>query len=240
MELNYLKFKEIDSTNLYLKKNYDKLPNRTILQADFQTHGRGRFSRSFEIEEGKGLIESILLKDDFAFDNFELLSLMTGVALCKTLEIYGLNPKIKWPNDVLLNNKKVSGILLESVIQEKMEALIIGIGVNINQDFFPKELSNAISLKMILKKEISINDFSKTFNKTFNMMYENLKFKNEKEFIMYAKNKNIYKNKYVNASINGNLETVFVLDILDNGHLLVKYNNREIEVKSGEISFHCC
>ncbi len=240
MELNYLKFDEIDSTNLYLKKNYDKLPNWTIVQANFQSAGRGRFSRSFDVDKGKGMIESILIKDDFAFDNHELLSILTGVALCKTLEKYGFEPMIKWPNDVLLNGKKVSGILLESVISEKMEALIVGIGVNINQEKFPKELNNAISLKMISNQEISVEEFSNEFNKMFKIMYENFMVMNEKSFINYAKNKNYFKDKFTNAYVKGAQKRVKVVDILDNGHLLVSDGNSEIEIESGEITFHNC
>ena len=240
MDLNYLKFDEIDSTNLYLKKNYDELPNWTVVKANFQTAGRGRFSRSFEVDKGKGMIESILLKDDFAFDNHELLSIMTGVALCKTLEEYGFDPMIKWPNDVLLNGKKVSGILLESVINEKMEALIIGIGVNINQDKFPEELNNAISLKMISNHEISVEEFSNDFNKTLSVMYENFMVTNEKSFIEYAKNKNYFKNKFVNAYVKGIKKKVKVMDILTNGHLLVNDGTNDIEIESGEITFHNC
>lgn len=240
MELNYLKFDEIDSTNLYLKNNYDKLPNWTIVQANFQTAGRGRFSRTFEVDKGRGMIESILLKDDFAFDNHELLSILTGVALCKTLEKYGFDPMIKWPNDVLLNGKKVSGILLESVISEKMEALIIGVGVNINQDKFPKELNNAISLKMVSNKEISVEEFSNVFNKTFSVMYEKFMVTNEKSFINYVKNKNYFKGKFTDAYINGVKTRVKVLDILDNGHLLVNDGNYDVEIESGEITFHNC
>lgn len=240
MEPNYLKFDEIDSTNLYLKNNYEKLPNWTIAQAKFQTQGRGRFSRSFEVDKGKGMIESILLKDEFAFDNHELLSILTGVALCKTLEQYGFEPMIKWPNDVLLNGKKVSGILLESVICEKMEALIIGIGVNINQDKFSDELNNAISLKMISKKEISVEKFSDDFNKMFISMYENFMVTNEKTFINYVKNKNYFKDKFTNAFVKGVQKRVKVLDILDNGHLLVNDGKKDIEIESGEITFHNC
>ena len=240
MELNYLKFDEIDSTNLYLKNNYDKLPNWTIVQANFQTAGRGRFSRTFEVDKGRGMIESILLKDDFAFDNHELLSILTGVALCKTLEKYGFDPMIKWPNDVLLNEKKVSGILLESVISEKMEALIIGVGVNINQDKFPRELNNAISLKMVSNKEISVEEFSNVFNKTFSVMYEKFMVTNEKSFINYVKNKNYFKGKFTDAYINGVKTRVKVLDILDNGHLLVNDGNYDVEIESGEITFHNC
>ncbi len=240
MELNYLKFDEIDSTNLYLKKNYDTLPNWTIVQANFQTAGRGRFSRTFEVDKGKGMIESILLKDDFAFDNHELLSILTGVALCKTLENYGFDPMIKWPNDVLLNSKKVSGILLESIINEKMEALIIGIGVNINQDKFSEEINNATSLKMISNKEFAVDEFSNEFNKTFSTMYENFMVKNEKSFINYVKNKNYFKGKFTNAYIKGAQKRVKVLDILGNGHLLVNDGNCDVEIESGEITFHNC
>jgi BirA family transcriptional regulator, biotin operon repressor / biotin---[acetyl-CoA-carboxylase] ligase len=240
MELNYLRFDEIDSTNLYLKRNYDELPNWTIVQANFQTAGRGRFSRTFEVDKGKGMIESILLKDDFAFDNHELLSILTGVALCKTLEEYGFDPMIKWPNDVLLNGKKVSGILLESVINEKMEALIIGIGVNINQDKFSEELNNAISLKMISNKEFSVDEFSREFNETFRTMYENFMVINEKGFIDYVKNKNYFKDKFTYAYVKGAQKKVKVLDILDNGHLLVNDGTNDIEIESGEITFHNC
>lgn len=234
----YLRFDEIDSTNTYLKNNYQSLNDWTIVQANFQSAGRGRLERKFLIEKGKGLIESILLKDEFAFENTELISILVGVALSKTLEEYNVNSLIKWPNDILVNGKKISGILLEGVSTSKMEALIVGIGMNLNQDRFSEELTNAISLKMVLNEDISIEEFSYKFNDKLFNLYESFKNGNDIEFLNHASKNLAYKNEIVFALVNGTKKLVRILKILENGHLLIEDNGETRELRSGEISFH--
>lgn len=240
MNIKYLKFNEIDSTNLYLKENYQSLDNWTIVEAKYQSAGRGRYTRKFLIDYGKGLIESILLKEEFAFQNADLISIMIGAALSKTLESYGVRSSIKWPNDVLVNDKKISGILLEGVSTSKMEALILGIGININQDTFPKELDHAISLKMVINKETSIDNFSDLFNGTFIKLYESFKNNHDKSFIDYLNSKLAYKNEEVYGEVNGEKRKIKILKIEDDGCLLVVDNEKLMKLRSGELSFHGC
>lgn len=237
MQLKRLEFDEIDSTNLYLKEHYKELPDWTVVSANYQSQGRGRFNRTFEVEKGLGSICSILLKEDFALNNFELLSILTGVAVAKTLEEYRLEPMIKWPNDVLLNGKKVSGILLEGVSIDKMEALIVGVGINVNQTSFDSELSNAISMQIASNKRYCVSAVREDFIINFCCIYEDFK-KGSKEFLAYMRNHNYFKNKEVYALVNNEKRKIKVLDVLDNGHLLIEDNGKKIEMNSGELTFH--
>ena len=108
-------FDEINSTNLKAKELAQKNADEgTIVISKIQKKGRGRFDRTWESPEG-GLYFSIVLKPDCKPDKTTLLPLVGALSVCKTItSITDLNVKIKWPNDVLINGKKVSGILLES------------------------------------------------------------------------------------------------------------------------------
>lgn len=126
--------KEVDSTNLYAKNNLHVLEDRTIVHALSQTSGRGRLTRKW-IDFGQGnLFVSFVLKPSSNFDEkYSNLTQYLSVVLAKVLENYGLDPKIKWPNDVLINGKKIAGILSETVMQgSNFKGLVLGIGVNLN------------------------------------------------------------------------------------------------------------
>ena len=143
-----------DSTNDEIRRNLT-LPEGAVCIADQQTHGRGRQGRSWHSETGTGLYLSILLKPNLSAEKLALITLMAGVATVSAIEqqIPSVPLKLKWPNDILLNGKKLSGILCEYV---PGTAVIVGIGINLNQTCFPEDIKNiATSLK--LETETTVN-----------------------------------------------------------------------------------
>ena len=139
---------EIDSTNNYLKERCSSLPHGTIVTADRQTAGRGRFNRKWESQEG-GLYFSVLIKPrqtDF-WPNFTQLM---GLSLCRAIERLYSHTCLKWPNDVLADGKKLCGILSEGVLSGgRLEGMIIGTGVNVGQKTLPDVGQPAASLYML-------------------------------------------------------------------------------------------
>ena len=133
-----VKFKQIDSTNNYLKNSYKLLDNFTFVTADYQTNGKGRNDRVWSSNEGENLMFSFLIKDQDLLKKFHTLSIISAIEVAKLLEEYQFTGvSIKWPNDVLMNEKKVCGILLEGQI---LEYVVVGIGLNVNQKVFPDGL----------------------------------------------------------------------------------------------------
>lgn len=131
---NILKLSVVDSTNNFVKQHFEELHDRTAVVADIQTAGRGRFSRSWSSLEGN-IFLTLVLKPQILFSTVSAHSGLThylGVTLCLVLEKLGLQPGLKWPNDILLEEKKVSGILAESVpMPGNKMGIIAGIGINL-------------------------------------------------------------------------------------------------------------
>lgn len=227
---------EVDSTNKYLKENYNEFDNGTVVSARYQSAGKGRLDRSFVADKDENITLSILLKDEYSYFNFERLSILAGVSLCKTLEKFDFKPSIKWPNDVIIDNKKVAGILLESVSVEKIASLVVGVGLNVNQVIF-SDLPNATSLKAVSHKTYDLSTIKSAFLKEFFKEYSAF-LMGQNYFMNYAKKHNFLLNKVVDAIINNLKTKVTVLDILSNGHLLVSKNNKLIELNTGEVTFH--
>ncbi|MBL8149079.1 MAG: biotin--[acetyl-CoA-carboxylase] ligase [Blastocatellia bacterium] len=143
-------FKEIDSTNSFLKQKAQKdaAEEGLCIVASRQTAGRGRMDRTWHSPE-EGLYFSILLKPNLALNFVSLITLMAAVATAESVEAFSHSPvDIKWPNDIIIERRKVSGILTEATFEkQKLGYVVVGIGVNLNQKTFPKELaSQATSL----------------------------------------------------------------------------------------------
>jgi BirA family transcriptional regulator, biotin operon repressor / biotin---[acetyl-CoA-carboxylase] ligase len=153
-------FTTLGSTNDYLKQLTDA-PEFTCVTADAQTAGRGRRTRTWVSTPGAGLYLSVLLRPPGSA-NIASLSLLAAVAVAETLAQYNVaDLDIKWPNDVLLGEHKVCGILIEGA-SSGAQALrvIVGIGVNLNQQQFPPEISTtATSLALQLGHAIDVADF---------------------------------------------------------------------------------
>lgn len=243
MQHTILSFDEIDSTNTYLKREYASLKDLTVVTAKHQTAGKGRRGRAWE-DDGCSLVFSLVLKEDVPDERISLLPLLAGLAMSDTLLDYGIENQIKWPNDVMVQDKKVLGILLESIYQEKREALIIGIGVNVSQKAFPDELKEkAISLLQATGKEYDKTVLLQCFLHHFDCCY-GMFLQGDDSYLdkirsrFYLKGKTVYLNYY------GEDKHVKVLDINNDGTLLVEENGKTYSLHSGEVTleknYHLC
>ncbi|HTZ48184.1 MAG TPA: biotin--[acetyl-CoA-carboxylase] ligase [Verrucomicrobiae bacterium] len=137
-------FFKTDSTNrLAMELGYAGEPEGTIVMAEAQTEGRGRSGRSWHSEKGTGLYFTVLLRPKLAPAQAPLLTMLAGVSAYTAIASQtGLVPELKWPNDLLLNGKKLGGILTEMHAEPNVvRFVIVGVGINVNQDKFPPELS---------------------------------------------------------------------------------------------------
>ena len=130
----------VDSTNNYIANHaeLDNMAHGTVVVAHQQTAGRGRFNRKWEVIEGLNLTFSYLLKPLHITSNDHLLlSKIAAISVCEWIKKLGLSPLIKLPNDILINKKKIAGILIENKWQGKeLKQQIVGIGINVNQEIF--------------------------------------------------------------------------------------------------------
>jgi len=163
-----------DSTNAELARRQE-LDNLSVVAASEQTAGRGQRGNIWQSEAGKNLTFSILLKygedlqipADMEFSLCEAVALSVSDFLNKR---FGLDARIKWPNDIYVDGKKICGILIEHKLSGKMLASsIIGIGINVNQTVFPVDLPNATSVKMETGESF---DLRTTLNEYLEFFYE--------------------------------------------------------------------
>lgn len=151
-----LVYDEIDSTN-DLAKHYlaQNAPEGSMIVADSQTKGRGRLGRSWHSESGVGIYFSFLLKPEIDPAHLPQLTLMTSVAVVNAInEVSHSRATLKWPNDILLNGKKLCGILAEYCRAENKSGVVIGVGVNVNQSGFPDPLRDIATSLRIENREI--------------------------------------------------------------------------------------
>lgn len=153
-------YKEVtDSTNADIRRLAEEgAENGLVVIANMQEAGKGRRGRNWQSEEGTNLLFSMLLKPDFAPDKASMITLVAAYSVAKVIfEKTGLDAKIKWPNDIVVNRKKVCGILTEmSMERDYIHHIVVGIGINTNEEAFPEEISEiATSLKKESKKVIS-------------------------------------------------------------------------------------
>ena len=188
--MNIIQLEEVSSTNLYAKENLDSFEDKTVIIAISQTSGRGRFDRKW-VDLGEGnLFMTIVLKPSNLFEEvYANLTQYLSVVLTKILEEYGLSPKIKWPNDVLVNDAKISGILCETVMQgTNFKGLVLGIGVNLNADKGDlKQIKEKVATALNIELEREYIDKNLFTEKLLNEF-----FKNYEEFLKQGFLKRIY------------------------------------------------
>jgi len=151
-------------------------PEGTIIIAEEQRSGKGRMDRTWHSPKYTGIWMSLIIRPNIPLTKAPQLTLLTAVAIVQAMEEEtGLQPEIKWPNDVLLNGKKVTGILTELQAEaDRIHSIIIGIGINVNQkkEDFPSELQEKASSLFIEKGEvISRAGLIKSFFKHFEKLY---------------------------------------------------------------------
>jgi BirA family biotin operon repressor/biotin-[acetyl-CoA-carboxylase] ligase len=163
-DIKYIRLKSVDSTNTYAKKNAKLFDDEfTVIQSQIQLSGRGRMDRTFISDNEEGAWFSLVIKpkkNEVSPKQSLLIPIMAALAVSVSIEeLYELKCGIKWPNDILVNYRKVCGILCESqTVEEYMNFMIIGIGVNVNQAFLHKDIEDiATSLLLETKKNIPVD-----------------------------------------------------------------------------------
>ena len=235
--MSILTFDTLDSTNSYLKRNGKYLDHFTVVQANHQEQGKGRLGRSWQ-DQGNSLLFSILLKEKIEPERVPLLSLLAGASVVLTLEHYGLTPLVKWPNDTLVSEKKISGILTEAVSEGENIFYIVGIGINLNQKEFEGKLSQkATSLFLLTKKEYDKEEVLTVLLSYFTPLYQDY-IQGGKKFLTVVKSHSYLDQKEVSLDYYGEHIHGTVIDITDKGTLLLDVSGKQIEVSSGEVTLN--
>jgi BirA family biotin operon repressor/biotin-[acetyl-CoA-carboxylase] ligase len=150
---------ETQSTNLLLwKMNREKaLPEGFVVFTDFQTAGKGQIGNSWESDAGKNLLFSMVLyPKQVPVDQLFLISQLVSIGIKRTLDEYVGEITVKWPNDIYWNDKKIAGILIENSLQgNRIKAVVIGVGLNVNQKVFVSDATNPVSLSQITGKNFN-------------------------------------------------------------------------------------
>ena len=146
----------------------------TLALAEFQSAGRGRLGRSWEVPEGTSVMMSILLRPKFEPQYAPTLTLVMGMAVAKAVKSLGFDVSIKWPNDVVVSHKKICGILTEmGVCDGKIDYAVIGVGINVNIKEFPEEMADkATSLYLESGKEFDRSQIPGLVMEAFEEYYE--------------------------------------------------------------------
>ena len=234
-------FNSIDSTNKKAKEIALDEKEGTVLIAEEQTAGKGRMGRSWVSPKGKGIWMSLILKPTMEPMKVPKLTLIGAAAVYKALENMGIKAQIKWPNDVLIDGKKICGILTEMSGELNMvNYVIMGIGINVNLDEgdFPEELKDkATSLKISTGKEISRKELTANILNEFEKLY--LKFKEEdniEEVLKISRENSILLGEEVRIIRGNNIKIGKAIDINDNGELVVEVGDKVEKIISGEVS----
>ena len=234
-EIDIFSYKTIDSTNTQMKKlaiNGGK--NHSVIVSEEQSAGRGRFGRSFYSPAQKGVYMSVLLKTGDSLQNATMITIKTAVAVRRAIaKLYDIEVAIKWVNDLYYRGKKVCGILSEAISDFEsgmIEAIIIGIVINVSTDNFPLEIASiATSLGL---QEANRNQFiAEILNQLFAIIDEDFKLVlNEYRMASCVLHKQITFNQ------KGEQFTGLVREINDLGNLVVSSNGAEMVLTAGEVS----
>lgn len=232
-------FHEIGSTNSTAKElAFAGAEEGTVVIAQTQHQGRGRFDRHWESPEG-GVYLSLILRPKVQAVNTSLLPLLTALAVSRTIATYDLHPIIKWPNDMLVNRKKIAGILLESEVEgSKVLFVVVGIGVNlnINLDDLSQEIrAYSTSLKNETGVSVDYLEFLNRFFLQFHHYYQLFLDGQYNDIIREWKQHSDTLGKTVEIKASGTMLRGTAFDIDQFGFLLVKTTDGSIKkITSGD------
>ena len=233
-------YEQTDSTNNCIRKLAKEGKKEGVVAvAEIQTAGKGRRGKG-QSPKGTGIWMSMLLTPNITPPEAPVLTLLAGLAVCRAVrQQTGLTAMIKWPNDILISNKKICGILTELYAEmDSVHFVITGIGINVNTEVFPEELQKtATSLKIEKGETISRKNMIKAVIEEFEKIY--LQYEKECSFLPFREE---YKKYCIN--VGKELQVLskqpFIakgIDITEQGELLVqKQTGEKVVVFSGEVS----
>ena len=221
----------IDSTNEYIKNHLDELSDFECVFTMNQFKGRGRSGHTWESEPYKNIAFSILIQDDNFLKKFNLISILSSLVVSDCLENIGIkNVKIKWPNDVYVNNKKICGILLEGNLPKFM---ILGIGINVNQENFGELEATSIKNEtgVELDPKLIMVDIVDGFKYRVNYLKDDLG-----ELMEEYCQKDYLLNKTISFMYNGEKLEGIAKGIDFDGSLKVLYKDTLININTNEVN----
>ena len=220
--------KEIDSTNNYLKQNFE---TGLVVYAGVQTSGRGQRTNTWVSNLEQNILLSFGYKPSgLNADKQFFLSMAVSLAVFDFLSEYVTDVKIKWPNDIYAGNKKIAGILIENVLKSgSILSSIIGVGININQTEFPESLPNPVSLKLISNKEYRIEELVNYLIVNINKRLIDLE---KKQFYTLKKEylHNLYKYQKESFFVVNNQQFLAkIIDVENSGLLVLEFPEKRVK-----------
>ena len=235
-------YDETDSTNVRASRLAEEgAEHGTLVVADQQDAGKGRRGRGWSSLPGTGIFMTLILKPELNPSNASMLTLVAAMAVAQGItRCTGMEAKIKWPNDIVYQGKKLCGILTEmSADMDQIHYVIVGIGINVQMTDFPKEIQNtATSLKLVTGKTLLRNELLAKVLEEFEVLYE--------QFVSVESLKNLkaeYESRLANKDNRVNVLAPsgawqgICLGIKEDGALLVQREDGKVEeVIAGEVS----
>ena len=237
---NFIYSEEVESTNSFLLNKSNKFNSEgTILLAEKQSKGRGRKERVWYSAKGQNLTFSILLTSKKYFGKkFNLLNFATSLSVAFALEnLFQLKTELKWPNDVLVNGKKICGILLESTSQgNKIERVVIGIGLNVNQALFQGNFNlEPTSIKLELGESVDREKLLAELLNTFEEILQKMESKPDEIMKDWKDRCNLIGEK-ISVTEEDNTKYGIFEDLDEEGFLLLKTKNKIEKIHFGDVS----
>lgn len=233
----------VDSTN-----NYGKIialegaPDGTVIVSEEQTLGRGRLERNWVSPKHKGIWTSIILRPSLEPIMAGRLTQIAAAALHLAIKKQNIISQIKWPNDIVVNGKKVAGVLIELNCElSEIKYVVVGVGINVNldkEDFFSELQHKATSLKIESGQSINRKQLLGDFLNYFEELYDEfIETENMPTTLQLCKDNSAVLGKEIRIINREKEENGVALDIAPDGNLVVKYNDGKIKkVFSGEVS----
>ena len=234
--------KEISSTNFHA---YDLLSDKlinspTLIIADYQFQGKGQTGNTWESNAGMNVLLSLIQfpKSIKAVEQF-YISKITAIAVKETIKVLIKETVIKWPNDILAGKEKISGILIENILEgDRINSSVAGVGINVNQVSFNQYPLKAASIKMITGKDVPLSGIIDSFIERFDNWFEIMEYRDfvhiDKEYLM-----NLYGfEKVLSFRKEGVIFEGRIIDVEKDGRLvLLLSNNRKQKFVNKEIEF---
>lgn len=236
-----IRLRSVDSTNVYATRllRENKADEGTVILADHQTMGKGQGGNLWISEAGSNLLLSLILMPDFLPAERQFyLSMCTSGAIVDFLLPYSNDVAIKWPNDILLDRKKIAGILIENTILHKnLHSSVVGIGLNINQNNFPPGVHNPTSLSLVTGRKFNLTESFKILLTSLSLHVDKLYDQRFGEIKTSYLNNLLGMNKWAMYSDSAGTFEGRIVDVTDTGELVVvkrtgpprNYGFREIE-----------
>ena len=233
--MDLISFDSLPNTNEFLMDLSKKDANSwTVIHAKNQTKGKGYAGNEWKVVAGENLTFSFLLKTDYSFQELIYFNEWISNVICLFLKQFHPKSNVKWPNDIILNDKKVCGILIENHRSNGIMNSVIGIGINVNQAD-SNHLPKATSIRKVTDKEYDIEeiltDLMQLFEKEFSIL-------EQKEFnLIHATYlENIFRKDVVSQfRLNGEVINGIIRDVNEAGNLLIEIENTTREFKHKEI-----